>query len=89
MNNHSNNKSESAEKATITLPAVVEKIIPSTTPDEPEKVQIAIEHADELYREIRVENALQDPEGNPVRLKAGAEIDVVVEAHPGATAPKT
>jgi hypothetical protein len=28
-------------------------------PNEPDKAQIAIEGADELYREIRIDNALQ------------------------------
>jgi hypothetical protein len=88
MNSQLNNKSESGDKATITLPGVVEKIIRPNSADEPEKVQISIEGADELYKEIRVENTLQDPEGNPVSLKKGAEIDVTVEAESEATVPK-
>jgi len=36
----------------------VEKIIKSPSPREPERAQIGIEEADELYREIRVENVL-------------------------------
>jgi hypothetical protein len=44
------------EKPAITLPAVVEKIIQPITSNEPEKAQIAIPGADDLYREIRVEN---------------------------------
>jgi len=88
MNGHLNDKSESGDKATITLPGVVEKIIRSNNPDEPEKVQISIEGADELYREIRVENTLHDADGNPVSLKKGADIDVTVEAPPEATTPK-
>jgi hypothetical protein len=88
MNSQLKDKSESGDKATITLPGVVEKIIRPNSPDEPEKVQIAIEGADELYREIRVENTLHDPDGNPVSLKKGVEVDVTVEAEPEATAPK-
>jgi hypothetical protein len=82
------NGSGSSDKATITLPAIVEKVIRSTNPDEPDKVQIAIEGADELYREIRVENTLHDPDGNPVSLKKGADVEVTVEAEPEATTPK-
>jgi hypothetical protein len=82
------NGSGSPEKATITLPAIVEKVIRSTNPDEPDKVQIAIEGADELYREIRVENTLHDPNGNPVSLKKGADVEVKVAAEPEATTPK-
>src|SRR5277367_6793546 len=77
-----------AEKATVTLPATVEKIIPSLDPDEPEKAQIAVEGADELYREIRIENTLQDEAGNEVCLKKGAEVEVTIAAEPGATAPR-
>ena len=44
--------------------------------------------ADELYKEIRVENTLQDEKGNEVRLKEGAEVEVTIEADPEATEPK-
>lgn len=88
MNSQLNDKPESGDKATITLPGVVEKIIRPNSPEEPEKVQIAIEGADELYKEIRVENTLHDAGGNPVCLKKGAEIDVTVEAESEATVPK-
>ena len=76
------------EKVAITLPGSVEKIIPPILPTEPEKAQIVVEGADDLYREIRVENALQDPAGNPVGLKVGAEVEVTIEAEPDATTPK-
>jgi hypothetical protein len=77
-----------AEKATVTLPATVEKIIPSMDPDEPDKAQIAVEGAEELYREIRIENRLQDEKGNEVCLKKGAEVEVTIAAEPEATIPK-
>ena len=76
------------EKATVTLPGTVEKIIPSIDPDEPEKAQIAVEGAEELYREIRIENTLQDEAGNEVCLKRGAEVEVTIAAEPEATTPK-
>ena len=77
-----------AEKATITLTATVEKIIHSIDPDEPDKAQIAVEGAEELYREIRIENTLQDEAGNEVCLKKGAEIEVTIAADSEATTPK-
>lgn len=77
------------EKAAVTLPGTVEKIIPSPAAEVPEKAQIAVEGAEELYREIRVENKLQDPQGNPVALKKGAEVEVTIAAEPDATTPKT
>ena len=54
----------------------------------PRKPQIAIEGADDLYREIRIENVLTDENGDKVRLKKGAEVEVTVEAPAEATAPK-
>jgi hypothetical protein len=72
-------------KPSTSLPGVVEKIIKSRDPNEPEKAQITIEGADHLYREIRIENVLTDAEGNEVGLKPGAEVAVTVEAEPEAT----
>ncbi len=77
-----------SEKPSTTLPGTVEKIIKSPYPSEPEKAQIAIEGADHLYKEIRIENTLKDEKGNEVRLKQGAEVEVTVEAEKEATAPK-
>lgn len=54
-------------------------------PDEPEKAQISVDEADELYREIRIENVLTDENAEKVRLKPGAAADVVVEADTDAT----
>lgn len=75
----------SAKKPAVTLPGKVEKIIPANY--EPEKAQIAVEGADPLYREIRVENSLQDEHGRNVKLTPGAEVDVTIEADPAATQP--
>jgi hypothetical protein len=77
-----------SEKPSTTLPATVEKIIKPVTPGDPEKAQIAIEGADHLYREIRIENTLTDENGDKVRLKQGAEVEVTVEASLEGTIPK-
>jgi hypothetical protein len=79
-------KSES-EKPAVTLPGTVEKIIPANIVG-PEKVQISIEGAEDLYRELRVENTLQDEKGKEVALKPGAHVEVTVEADKNATVPK-
>jgi hypothetical protein len=71
-----------------TRPGTVEKIIKSPFPKEPEKAEIAIEGADELFREIRIENALEDEDGKKVKLKVGAQVEVTVEADPKDTIPK-
>jgi hypothetical protein len=75
------------EKSSVTMPGTVEKIIPPVHPSGPEKAQIALEGADELYREIRIENSLTDENGDEVRLKKGAEVEITVEADPEATTP--
>jgi hypothetical protein len=67
------------------MPAVVEKVIPPPHPSMPEKAQIAVEGADHLYRELRIENKLKDPQGKEVRLKEGAEVELTVEADPEET----
>ena len=76
------------EKPSTTRPGVVEKIIKPVVPEGPEKAQIAVEGADHLYREIRIENTLTDEKGKEVRLKEGAPVEVTVEANPEDTAPK-
>jgi hypothetical protein len=68
------------EKSNVTLPGKVEKIIESFNPEEPEKAQISVEGADELYKEIRIENSLIAENGDKVKLKEGADVDVTVEA---------
>jgi hypothetical protein len=50
MSDQSKDKDEERpdEKATVTLPGTVEKIIPPITPNRPEKVQISVEGAEDL-----------------------------------------
>ena len=71
------------------LHGTVQKVIKPAFPHEKEKAEIGIQEADELYREIRVENVLTDPDGHQVRLKPGAEVDVVGEADSDATLKKS
>jgi hypothetical protein len=77
-----------SEKPSTTLPGTVEKIIKPVSPEEPEKAQIAIHGADDLYREIRIENTLTDEKGEKLSLKKGAEVEITVEAPPEATTPQ-
>ena len=67
----------------------VKKLIKSPDPSVPEKAEVEIHEADELYKEIRIDNKLEDEHGNKVKLKEGAEVDVVIEAEPKATTPDT
>ncbi len=66
----------------------VQKVIKPAIPNEPEKAQINIEEADELYRELRVENVVTDDKGQKASLKVGANVDVVLEADSNATTKK-
>ena len=81
-------KDDDQDKVAVTLPGTVKKVIPPIHPSLPEKAEISVEGADELYREIRVENALSDEHGNEVSLKPGAEVQVTIEADADATKPK-
>ena len=76
------------EKPSVTLPGTVEKIIKSPHREIPEKAEIAVDTADHLYREIRIENKLTDEKGNEVKLKQGAPVEVTVEAEPSDTTQK-
>ncbi len=74
------------DKPRVTLPGKVEKVIKPAA-DEPEKAQIAIEGADPLYREIRIQNKFKNADGQEVPLKQDDEVDVTVEAEN--TAPES
>jgi hypothetical protein len=67
-------------KSKTKKPGVVQKIIKSGYG--PEKVEIAVHGADDLYKEIRIENTLVTEDGEKVKLKQGAEVEVIVEADP-------
>ena len=89
MNNSAPGNLDNDAKPAITLPAVVERIIKPVDPSEPEKAQIAIQGADELYKEIRIENTLENPTGDRVKLIQGAVVDVTIEAPIDAVEKKT
>ena len=68
------------EKLSATLPGTVENVIRSSAPSQTEKAQIAVEGADHLLAEIRIENTLTDDNGKAVRLKPGAKVEVTIKA---------
>ena len=45
------------------LRGTVQKVLKPIVPGEPEKAEISVEEADDLYREIRVEKILTDENG--------------------------
>ena len=68
------------EQPSATMPGTVDKIIPSPRPSQPEKAQIAVDGADHRYRDLRIENTLTDENGDDVKLKKGAHVEVTVTA---------
>jgi hypothetical protein len=70
------------EQPSVTMPGTVGKIIPSLGSRQPEKAQIAVDGADRLYRDLRIENVLLDEHGDNVKLIKGARVDVTVSSRP-------
>jgi hypothetical protein len=70
------------EQPTTTVPGTVHKIIPASSSRQPEKAQIALDGADQRYRDLRIENILTDENGDDVRLKKGGHVQVTVTTEP-------
>ena len=68
----------SRDRTAITLLGTVEKVIPAIGEYRAEKAQITVVRAEELYREIRVENRFCNAAGSPVRLRPGAEVEITI-----------
>jgi tRNA nucleotidyltransferase (CCA-adding enzyme) len=60
------------------MPGTVNKIIPTQRPTQPEKAQIAVDGADHHHRDLHIENTLTDENGDDVKLKKGAHVEVTV-----------
>jgi hypothetical protein len=67
-------------KPNATLPGIVQKIIKSVDPEQPDKAEIVLPDAEELYQEIRIDNIFKAENGKEVGLKPGAPVDVTIEA---------
>jgi hypothetical protein len=73
--------------AKTTKPGTVSDIIPALDP-RLDRAEIHVHDPEPLYEELRVPNSLRDEDGNEVQLKKGADVEVHIEAHKDATAPK-
>src|SRR5712664_1807988 len=82
---HSHLEAGMTKKPKTTKHGTVKKIIKSPDPSVPEKAEVQVHEADELYKEIRIENALEDERGKKVKLKEDAPVDITVEADTKAT----
>lgn len=69
-----------------TMSAIAVKLLSSG--DGPNrKVEITIPEADDLFREIRIENKLLGLDGKPVSLAVGAQLTITMEAETSGTIP--
>lgn len=68
------------EPPSVVMPGTVDQIIRSPDSTRPEKAQIAVDGADERYRDLRIENTLTDEHGDDVGLKKGAHVQVTITA---------
>jgi hypothetical protein len=68
------------EQPSTILSGIVDKIIPSPRPSQPEKAQISLQGADRRPRNLRIDNTLTDEHGDDVRLEKGARVEVTVTA---------
>jgi hypothetical protein len=66
-----------------TVPGVVNKLVKSILPDQPDKVEISIAGAEQLFREIRIENRFTNVDGGLIELTSGVHVDVTFEAETG------
>jgi hypothetical protein len=65
----------------------VKKIVPPIEPGQKETAEIVVRDAVPLYRELRIDNQLHDESGQEVKLKNGAEVEVIVETDSSNTVP--
>jgi hypothetical protein len=68
------------ERASTIMRGTVDKIIPSRNRKQPEKAQIAVDKGTRRYRNLRIENTLTDENGDEVKLKKGAHVEVTIAA---------
>jgi hypothetical protein len=68
------------EKPSTTMLGVVDKIIPSQRASQREKVHIAVDEGPTGCRELCIENLLTDENGDDVKLKKGAHVEVTIAA---------
>jgi hypothetical protein len=78
-----------SDNPSITLPGTVNKVIPATSAGEAETVQIRVEAADELFREVRIKNTLISESGDKIKLELGSPVEVTIRAEAGSTTVET
>jgi hypothetical protein len=69
------------ERPSTTLPGTVEKSLNHLTCANLKKPRLP-SRSDHLYREIRIDNALTNQNGEEIRLKESTQVEVTIEADP-------
>jgi hypothetical protein len=69
-----------SERPSTTMLGTVDRIIPSLRPSLPEKAQIVVDGPGHRKQDLRIENTLTDENGDDMKLKKGAHVDVTVTA---------
>jgi hypothetical protein len=77
------NQTLAFDGASVTLRASVERIISAFGKTDSELIQVVIESAEPLYREIRIRNAFQDANGNIITLQPDSELEITIKARAG------
>jgi hypothetical protein len=70
------------EHPSTIMSGTVKKIIPPLSASQPEKALVAVDAADQCYRNLRFENTLKDEYGEDVKLKKGAHVEVIITEEP-------
>ena len=63
-----------------TMSGTVQKIVKNPYQHRADVIEISISEAEDLFREVRIENSFTDLDGQRVSLKHGAHLDVTFEA---------
>jgi hypothetical protein len=66
---------------------IVRKLLTPMYATQPQKIEISIPDADNLFREIRIANSFISPNGGSVALKAGVLVHITIEADLKDTVP--
>lgn len=67
-----------SERPSTTMPGTADRIIPSPRRKLPEEAHITVDGPDHRNQDLRIENTLTDENGDDVKLKKGAHVDVTV-----------
>jgi hypothetical protein len=79
---HANDGFDGAS-ASVTLRGSVARIIRSVSNNCSDSIEILIDGAETLYREIRINNLLKDLDGNDVTLQPGSEVEITIKFRTG------